>query len=148
MPMSASVPGGRVVQPWHGRIRGPSDSSVTSSVGANDHASGDLRDMGEWIKARPASRSRVLRRIARARTRTARSVSSASSLDGIERELDPGDPNDGNMYETSPEELERRGIELLPSNLLDAIRSLRRDELLREALGRTSKGAYLDSSAM
>lgn len=72
----------------------------------------------------------------------------ASGLDGIDRELDSGDPNDGNMYETSPEELERCGIELLPSNLLDAIRSLRRDELLREALGRTSKGAYLDSSAM
>ena len=68
----------------------------------------------------------------------------ASGLDGIERELDPGDPNDGNMYETSPEELERLGIELLPSNLLDAIRNLRRDEVLREALGRTSKGAYLD----
>jgi glutamine synthetase len=68
----------------------------------------------------------------------------AAGLDGIDNKLDPGDPNEGNMYETPQEELRRRGIDLLPGNLLDAIRNLRQDEVLREALGSTPHGDYVD----
>jgi glutamine synthetase len=68
----------------------------------------------------------------------------AAGLDGIDRELDPGDPNEGNMYDTSEEELRRRDIELLPGNLLDAVRNLRADDVLREALGKTPNGDYID----
>ena len=68
----------------------------------------------------------------------------AAGLDGIDREIDPGDPNEGNMYETSEEELRERGIQLLPGNLLDAVRNLRADDTLREALGETREGDYLD----
>jgi glutamine synthetase len=67
-----------------------------------------------------------------------------AGLDGIDREIDPGDPNEGNMYETSREELRERGIQLLPGNLLDAVRNLRADDTLREALGETREGDYLD----
>jgi glutamine synthetase len=67
-----------------------------------------------------------------------------AGLDGIERGLDPGDPNGANLYKLSPEELEREGIELLPANLLDAIRELERDEVLRKGLGRTRDGDYVD----
>ena len=38
----------------------------------------------------------------------------AAGLDGIENKLDPGDPNEGNMYETPDEELKRAEIEILP----------------------------------
>jgi glutamine synthetase len=67
-----------------------------------------------------------------------------AGLDGIERELDPGEPNSANLYEMHPDERAAQGIELLPANLLDATRELERDEVLRAALGRTRDGDYLD----
>ena len=68
----------------------------------------------------------------------------AAGLDGIENKLDPGDPNVGNLYTTSPDELARQGVELLPANLLDATRELERDDVLREALGRGRDEDYVD----
>jgi glutamine synthetase len=68
----------------------------------------------------------------------------ASGLDGIDHKIDPGEPNEGNMYETPLEDLKRRGIEILPGNLLDAVRNLRADEVLREALGRGRDEDYID----
>jgi glutamine synthetase len=68
----------------------------------------------------------------------------AAGLDGIENKLDPGEPNLSNMYEVPTEELKRRHIDLLPSNLLDATRHLERDEVLREALGRAIDEDYVD----
>jgi len=68
----------------------------------------------------------------------------AAGLDGIENRLDPGDPNPGNLYEASEEELKRSGVELLPANLLDATRELERNEVVREALGRGRNEDYVD----
>jgi glutamine synthetase len=68
----------------------------------------------------------------------------ASGLDGIERGLDPGEPNEVNMYEMPDAERESRGIGLLPTNLLDATRNLERDDALREALGRGRDEDYVD----
>jgi len=68
----------------------------------------------------------------------------AAGLDGIENKLDPGDPNAGNMYTTSEEELEKQGVELLPGNLLDATRELEKDDVIREALGRGRDEDYAD----
>jgi glutamine synthetase len=48
------------------------------------------------------------------------------------------------MYEMSADERLRRGIDILPANLLDAIRNLEQDEALREALGRTATEDYID----
>jgi glutamine synthetase len=68
----------------------------------------------------------------------------AAGLDGIERDLDPGDPNSGNMYELTAEQIESSGIDVLPANLLDATRELERDEVLRTALGRAVDEDYVD----
>ncbi len=68
----------------------------------------------------------------------------AAGLDGIERGLDPGDPNSENLYTMSVADRERAGIELLPANLLDATRELERDEVLRRALGKVRDGDYVD----
>jgi glutamine synthetase len=68
----------------------------------------------------------------------------AAGLDGIENRLDPGDANPGNLYEMPEEELKRRGVELLPENLLDATRELERDEVIRAALGRGRDEDYVD----
>lgn len=67
-----------------------------------------------------------------------------AGLDGIERGLDPGDPNSANLYTLSDDELAAAGIELLPANLLDATRELERCQALRAALGRTADGDYVD----
>jgi len=68
----------------------------------------------------------------------------AAGLDGIERELDPGDPNSLNLYETTAEQRADLGIDTLPENLLDATRELERDDVIRAALGRTPSGDYVD----
>jgi glutamine synthetase len=68
----------------------------------------------------------------------------AAGLDGVERALDPGEPNSANLYTLSDDELAAAGIELLPANLLDATRELERCEVLRTALGKTGDGDYLD----
>ena len=68
----------------------------------------------------------------------------AAGLDGVARELDPGEPNALNLYVTTAEQREAAGIATLPANLLDASRELERDAVLREALGSTPGGDYLD----
>jgi glutamine synthetase len=68
----------------------------------------------------------------------------AAGLDGVERELDPGDPNSSNLYTLDPALREAQGIELLPANLLDATRELERNDVLRKALGSTRDGDYVD----
>ncbi len=59
----------------------------------------------------------------------------AAGLDGIQRKLDPGDPNRGNMYEMSPEEMKRRNIRVLPQSLSEAIDELERDSIIQAGLG-------------
>ena len=68
----------------------------------------------------------------------------AAGLDGIDNKLDPGEPNLGNLYESTEEERAERGIEVLPGNLLDATRNLETDDVLREAFGRGRDEDYLD----
>ncbi len=68
----------------------------------------------------------------------------ASGLDGVENDLDAGEPNSENLYEASYEDLTARGLRALPTNLLDATRELEADEVLRAALGRAATEDYVD----
>jgi glutamine synthetase len=68
----------------------------------------------------------------------------AAGLDGIERELDPGEANSENLYAVPGNELRQRGLDALPANLLEATFELERDEVLREALGRARDEDYAD----
>jgi glutamine synthetase len=68
----------------------------------------------------------------------------AAGLDGIERGLDPGEPNALNLYETDEVRRKELGIDVLPANLLDATRELERSDVLRAALGRGRDEDYLD----
>jgi glutamine synthetase len=68
----------------------------------------------------------------------------AAGLDGVENGLEAGDPNDENLYVASYDELTARGLEALPSNLLDATRELETDDVLRAALGRCPTEDYVD----
>ena len=68
----------------------------------------------------------------------------AAGLDGIEKGLDAGEPNSGNLYSFPIDELRARGLETLPTNLLEATVELERDDVLREALGRARDEDYVD----
>jgi glutamine synthetase len=68
----------------------------------------------------------------------------AAGLDGIEKKLDAGEPNAENLYAISYDELRGRGLETLPSNLLEATQELERDDVLREALGPARGEDYVD----
>jgi glutamine synthetase len=68
----------------------------------------------------------------------------AAGLDGVERGLDPGDPNSANLYTLDAAAREAAGIELLPANLLDATRELETCDVLRTALGRGREEDYVD----
>jgi glutamine synthetase len=59
----------------------------------------------------------------------------AAGLDGIENELDPGEPQNDNLYLLSKAELADRGIDILPQNLSLAVDALEKDSVIRSALG-------------
>ena len=63
------------------------------------------------------------------------SVMIASGLEGIEKEYELPDPADTDVFEMTPAERVERGIESLPSNLLEALRITEESELVRNALG-------------
>jgi glutamine synthetase len=48
----------------------------------------------------------------------------AAGLDGIERHIDPGTANHDNLYQMPEEELARRGIDILPASLAEALDTL------------------------
>ena len=64
----------------------------------------------------------------------------ACGLDGITQQRDPGLRYDHNAY-TSPRPA---GVKLLPTNLLDALRSLETDRVLPNLLGQEFVNAYLN----
>ena len=68
----------------------------------------------------------------------------ACGLDGIDGAIDPGDPNMDNLYTISADELATRGIRPMPSTLADAMDALEADDVIREALGTTRGGDYVD----
>ncbi|HEX5191580.1 MAG TPA: type III glutamate--ammonia ligase [Solirubrobacteraceae bacterium] len=68
----------------------------------------------------------------------------SAGLDGIERGLDPGEPNSANLYTMSADDRKAAGIETLPANLLDATRELAGCDVLRAGLGATRDGDYVD----
>jgi glutamine synthetase len=59
----------------------------------------------------------------------------AAGLDGIRRKLDPGEPNNTNLYDLSPEQVVAAGVPILPQNLNDAIDEFAKDSVLREGIG-------------
>jgi glutamine synthetase len=68
----------------------------------------------------------------------------AAGLDGIERELNPGDPCDLNLLKLTEEEAKDRGLVSMPMTLWHALEYLEADPVLREGLGKTPDGDYVD----
>jgi glutamine synthetase len=59
----------------------------------------------------------------------------AAGLDGIDRKLDPGPPQNINLYQLSMEDLAAKGIKLLPQSLNEAVDALEADTVIRDGLG-------------
>jgi glutamine synthetase len=67
-----------------------------------------------------------------------------AGLDGVDREIDPGPPNSSNLFDQSPSELAARGIASMPPTLLHAVEAMEVDPVIRDALGKTPGGDYID----
>lgn len=67
----------------------------------------------------------------------------AAGLDGIERELDPGEPKNINLFALSEEERKEQDIEILPQNLNEALDALEADTVLTERLGKEIVSEFL-----
>ena len=59
----------------------------------------------------------------------------AAGLDGIEKGMTPPEPVEANVYEMTAEERKARGINTLPSNLLEAVELAEKSEVVKKALG-------------
>jgi glutamine synthetase len=68
----------------------------------------------------------------------------AAGIDGIENRIDPGEPNSENLYAIPYDELRSRGLETLPTDLLNATNELEGDDVIREALGEARNEDYVD----
>jgi glutamine synthetase len=58
-----------------------------------------------------------------------------AGMDGIERELDPGEPNNTDLYQLTPAEIKARRVGVLPQTLGEAIDAFEADPVLRDAIG-------------
>ncbi|MQA07740.1 MAG: type III glutamate--ammonia ligase [Pseudonocardiaceae bacterium] len=68
----------------------------------------------------------------------------AAGLDGVERELDPGEPVHDDLFALPSEEVARRNIAHLPRTLDAAVGELVTDTVLRKALGEVPGGDFID----
>ena len=60
----------------------------------------------------------------------------SAGMDGVRNKIDPGEPNySQNMYEVGLEEIQRRGIRILPQSLYEALEELKADSVIRAGLG-------------
>lgn len=67
----------------------------------------------------------------------------AAGLEGIEKEYEVPEPVEENVYAMGEEERRRRGIGILPGNLLEAIQLAEKSELVQKALGTHVFGAFI-----
>jgi glutamine synthetase len=68
-----------------------------------------------------------------------------SGLDGIEKELSPPEPVEENVYEFDDRKLKEKGIGHLPGSLWEALGELRKDKVIREALGEHLFRKYMEA---
>jgi len=67
-----------------------------------------------------------------------------AGLEGIENDLDPGDPIRLNMYEQSDAQLADLGVTVLPRTLLEAVEAFDADPLGEQILGSELKQSYVE----
>ena len=68
----------------------------------------------------------------------------AAGLDGIKKNMAPPAPVDYNVYERTPAELRKDGIDCLPGSLIEAVYEAEADEFIRETIGDHAFDAYIE----
>jgi glutamine synthetase len=67
----------------------------------------------------------------------------AAGLEGIREKLDPGKPNEDNLYEISDAERAARGIDFLPQTLQEAVAAFAEDPLVEQVLGKGLRDEFI-----
>jgi glutamine synthetase len=67
----------------------------------------------------------------------------AAGLEGVREKLDPGTPQEDNLYELSEAELAARGISGLPRNLDEAVAAFAADPFIERVLGAELRGEFI-----
>ena len=67
----------------------------------------------------------------------------AAGLEGIREGLDPGKPNEDNLYDISETERQARGIEFLPQTLQEAVAAFATDPLVEQTLGKELRDEFI-----
>ncbi|HXC02742.1 MAG TPA: type III glutamate--ammonia ligase [Opitutaceae bacterium] len=67
----------------------------------------------------------------------------AAGLEGIRENLDPGHPQEDNLYELSEPELAKRGISYLPRNLEEAVEAFAADPFIEKTLGKGLRDEFI-----
>lgn len=68
----------------------------------------------------------------------------SAGLDGIQRDLEPPAAVEEDIYKMTPTERAKRGIEVLPGNLYEALQELAKDECVRGCLGEALSDKFLE----
>jgi glutamine synthetase len=67
----------------------------------------------------------------------------AAGLEGIRENLDPGTPNEDNLYAMSEAERRERGIAFLPQTLHEAVEAFAADPLVEKTLGTELRNEFI-----
>jgi glutamine synthetase len=67
----------------------------------------------------------------------------AAGLEGIREGLDPGNPNEDNLYEITEEIRSQRGIGFLPQTLQEAVKAFANDPLIEKTLGKALSNEFI-----
>jgi glutamine synthetase len=67
----------------------------------------------------------------------------AAGLEGIREGINPGAPNEDNLYEISDAERRDRGIEFLPQTLQEAVAAFAADPLVEQTLGKELRDEFI-----
>jgi len=71
----------------------------------------------------------------------------AAGLEGVREKLDPGQPQDDNLYELPEAELKARGISYLPRNLEEAVEAFAADPFIERVLGAELRSEFITYKA-
>jgi glutamine synthetase len=67
----------------------------------------------------------------------------AAGLEGIRERIDPGAPNEDNLYSISEQQRRERGIEFLPQTLQEAVAAFGADPLVERTLGTALRDEFV-----
>jgi glutamine synthetase len=67
----------------------------------------------------------------------------AAGLEGVRERLDPGEPHHENLYELTPDELAKAGVQELPRTLAEAVDAFAADSFTEQVLGAPLKAEFV-----